>query len=150
MQVLVCPASRPGEVFSRQALFDRVWPDTIVGDEALTRTIPELRRIFGDDPGSHHVIETIRKGGYRLIAPVTPAPVRPLDEAGENAAARTGGGPAGRRRPGLRLLVPACGVTIALLAASLWHGRSSTDPPGRWQVRPLTAYPGMEYAPAVS
>ena len=79
MQVLVCLASRPNEVFSRQTLFDAVWADSVVCEEALTRTISELRRVFRDDTRTPRVIETIRKGGYRLIAPVTPAtaPVAP-------------------------------------------------------------------------
>ncbi len=73
MQVLVCLAARPNEVLSRQTLFDVVWADSVVCEEALTRTISELRRVFRDDTKTPRVIETIRKGGYRLIAPVTPA-----------------------------------------------------------------------------
>lgn len=76
MQVLVCLANRPGVVLSRQELFDVVWSDSVVCEEALTRTISELRRVFRDDTKTPRVIETIRKGGYRLIAPVSPAPAR--------------------------------------------------------------------------
>lgn len=93
MQVLVCLASRPRQVLSRQVLFDRVWADSVVCEEALTRTISELRRVFRDDTKTPRVIETIRKGGYRLIAPVRPmgdvesgeAP-RPSDPAALDAA----------------------------------------------------------------
>ncbi len=46
MQVLVCLAARPNEVLSRQMLFDVVWADSVVCEEALTRTISELRRVF--------------------------------------------------------------------------------------------------------
>lgn len=86
MQVLICLAARPNEVLSRQTLFDVVWADSVVCEEALTRTISELRRVFRDDTKTPRVIETIRKGGYRLIAPVTPAtspppsPSPPLDQ----------------------------------------------------------------------
>jgi len=73
MSVLLWLVNRPGEVLSREALFDAVWPDSEVCEEALTRTISDLRRVFGDDPRSPRVIETIRKGGYRLVAPVHPA-----------------------------------------------------------------------------
>ncbi len=72
MQVLVCLAARPGEVLSRQTLLDVVWAGSVVCEEALTRTISEMRRVFHDDTKTPRVIETIRKGGYRLIAPVTP------------------------------------------------------------------------------
>ena len=71
MRVLVCLTTQPGEPVTRAALHERVWPDTIVGEKALTRTISELRKVFGDDPRDPHVIETISKTGYRLIAPVS-------------------------------------------------------------------------------
>jgi DNA-binding winged helix-turn-helix (wHTH) protein len=77
MHVLVCLASRPGAVFSREDLLEAVWTDVIVCEEALTRTISELRRIFHDDPRESRYIETIRKGGYRLIASVSPLPEPP-------------------------------------------------------------------------
>jgi DNA-binding winged helix-turn-helix (wHTH) protein len=48
MQVLLLLAKRPGEVWSRQALLEEIWKDSVVGEEILTRAISELRRIFGD------------------------------------------------------------------------------------------------------
>ena len=48
-----------------------VWSDTFVSDDVLTRCISKLRRVFGDDPKEPHVIETIPKSGYRLIACVS-------------------------------------------------------------------------------
>src|SRR3954466_2190521 len=69
MQVLVALAERPGEVVTRAELMDRVWSGVFVTDHALHRAIRELRRLFGDDPDSPRAIETIRKRGYRLIAP---------------------------------------------------------------------------------
>jgi DNA-binding winged helix-turn-helix (wHTH) protein/TolB-like protein len=73
MQVLVCLAERPGEVFSKEELLRTVWADTFVSDEVLTRAISELRRVFEDDAKAPHVIETVQRGGYRLIAPVRPS-----------------------------------------------------------------------------
>jgi Tol biopolymer transport system component/DNA-binding winged helix-turn-helix (wHTH) protein len=70
MQVLVELVSRHGEVLTKEELIHAVWPDTYVGDDALVRCISELRRVFEDDPRSPHVIQTISKIGYRLIAPV--------------------------------------------------------------------------------
>ena len=71
MQVLVCLAAQPGEVIARNHLLDQVWGDTVVTDHVLTRSISELRKVFGDTPNRPTVIETIPKTGYRLIAPVT-------------------------------------------------------------------------------
>ena len=76
MQVLECLAEKPGEVVSRDELVARVWPDVFVSDDVLHRAIRELRRVFGDDTANPTYIETIRKRGYRLIAPVVGADPR--------------------------------------------------------------------------
>ena len=80
MQVLEVLAETPSEVVTRETLVARVWPDVFVSEDVLHRAIRELRRIFGDDTNNPTYVETIRKRGYRLIAPVrtveteTPAP----------------------------------------------------------------------------
>ena len=76
MQVLVCLASCPGEVLSKEKLIRTVWKDTFVTDEVLTRVVSELRRIFSDDAKQPHMIETVARSGYRLIAPVEPRSIR--------------------------------------------------------------------------
>jgi DNA-binding winged helix-turn-helix (wHTH) protein/TolB-like protein len=70
MQVLVCLAGRPGEVVSKEELMRVVWADTFVTDDVLTRAVSELRRILRDDAKEPHIIETVAKNGYRVIAPV--------------------------------------------------------------------------------
>lgn len=72
MEVLVCLASQAGEAVSKDRIIRAVWLDTFVSDDALTRSISELRRAFQDDPREPRFIETIPKRGYRLIAPVEP------------------------------------------------------------------------------
>jgi DNA-binding winged helix-turn-helix (wHTH) protein len=71
MQVLLQLASHPNEVLSKDRLLEAVWHDTFVGDDVLVRCISEIRYVFGDDPKSSRVIQTIPKGGYRMIAAVT-------------------------------------------------------------------------------
>ena len=71
MQVLQHLASRPNEVLSKDRLLEAVWHNTFVGDDVLVRCISEIRYVFGDDPKSSRVIQTIPKGGYRLIGTVT-------------------------------------------------------------------------------
>jgi DNA-binding winged helix-turn-helix (wHTH) protein len=71
MQVLLQLASHPNEVLSKDRLLEAVWHNTFVGDDVLVRCISEIRYVFGDDPKSSRVIQTIPKGGYRMIAAVT-------------------------------------------------------------------------------
>ncbi len=71
MEVVVYLAKRQGDVVSKEELFGAVWPGTFVTDDALTRCIVELRRIFRDDAHEPHIIETIAKRGYRLLPSVT-------------------------------------------------------------------------------
>lgn len=70
MQVLVYLSSHPNQVLSKERLINSVWYDTFVGDDVLVRCISEIRYVFGDDPRSPFVIQTIPKAGYRLIASV--------------------------------------------------------------------------------
>lgn len=67
MDVLVCLARNPGDVVSREALIDAVWPEVFISESVLTRAIAGLRRALGDDARSPRFIETISKRGYRLI-----------------------------------------------------------------------------------
>jgi TolB-like protein/DNA-binding winged helix-turn-helix (wHTH) protein/Tfp pilus assembly protein PilF len=66
MQVLVCLAEA-GDVVSKEKLMSRVWTGTFVTDDVLTRSISELRKVFEDDPKNPQYIQTIPKGGYRLL-----------------------------------------------------------------------------------
>jgi predicted ATPase len=70
MDVLVFLARQSGETISREELLRTVWPNTFVSDDALTRCISELRRVFEDDAREPHFIETIPKRGYRVVASV--------------------------------------------------------------------------------
>ena len=83
MGVLLCLAQYPGETLSKEQLFQAVWPNTVVTEDALKRCIAELRRCFSDDARNPHVIETISKRGYRLIAPVS----APMDAIAPAASA---------------------------------------------------------------
>jgi adenylate cyclase len=75
MAVLVCLAEHAGETLPKETLFHTVWPDTFVTDDVLTHSISELRRAFEDDAREPHIIQTIPKRGYRLVAPVSSAVV---------------------------------------------------------------------------
>lgn len=66
MQVLVCLAEA-GDVVTKEKLMARVWAGTFVTDDVLTRCISELRKVFEDEAKNPQYIQTIPKGGYRLL-----------------------------------------------------------------------------------
>ena len=70
MDLLICLASRPGKVFSKEEILTDVWGGRWVADSALSRCIAELRAALGDDAAQPRIIQTIVKRGYRLIPPI--------------------------------------------------------------------------------
>jgi DNA-binding winged helix-turn-helix (wHTH) protein len=77
MDVLVHLARNPGQVVSREALIDAVWPEVFISESVLTRAIAGLRRALGDDARRPSFIETISKRGYRLIGDSAPTAAQP-------------------------------------------------------------------------
>ncbi len=55
----------------KQELLDRVWPDAMVTENALTRVVGLLRKALNDDSHVPRFIETVPTAGYRFIAKVT-------------------------------------------------------------------------------
>ncbi|MFY9607375.1 MAG: tetratricopeptide repeat protein [Blastocatellia bacterium] len=89
MQVLVCLADHAGEVVAKERLMHSIWADTFVSDDVLTRSISELRRVFGDAAKEPRVIQTIPRSGYRLIAPVVLSATSKSKSPGDNGAIRS-------------------------------------------------------------
>lgn len=73
-QILRMLLQRPGDVVTRDALRDRLWPDgTFVDFEhSLNAAIKRLRAVLGDDAKSPRFIETLPRIGYRWIATQIP------------------------------------------------------------------------------
>jgi DNA-binding winged helix-turn-helix (wHTH) protein/TolB-like protein/tetratricopeptide (TPR) repeat protein len=59
-----------GKTVSKDELLRRVWPDTFVEENSLTRNISTLRRALGDGENGSRFIVTVPKRGYRFVAPV--------------------------------------------------------------------------------
>lgn len=74
--VLRALAKTPRQVWSRDALLERVWPNVIVGEEVLTHAVAELRSALDDDFRAPTFVETVHKSGYRLICPTADVPMR--------------------------------------------------------------------------
>jgi len=69
-EVLVFMIENRERMIEKQELLDRVWPDTAVTENAMTRIIAQLRRVLGDDAKEARYIETVPRKGYRFIASV--------------------------------------------------------------------------------
>jgi DNA-binding winged helix-turn-helix (wHTH) protein/tetratricopeptide (TPR) repeat protein len=59
-----------GRVLEKEELFNRVWPDTFVGEVTLARNISTLRQALADPSQQRRYIETVPRRGYRFIAEV--------------------------------------------------------------------------------
>jgi TolB-like protein len=69
-QILEMLLNRAGQVVTRKALRQELWPNTIVGYEhCLNTAINKLRELLGDSAKSPRFIETVPRLGYRFIAP---------------------------------------------------------------------------------
>jgi Tol biopolymer transport system component/DNA-binding winged helix-turn-helix (wHTH) protein len=150
MQVLIELADHHGQLVTRDDLMARVWSGVFVTDDALNRAIRELRRLFDDDADTPRVIETIRKRGYRLIAPIQltdPQEVRQIPLRHDRSA------PVGARDRVSGLAWMAMVLVIAILSAgAVVRFGIGRRPSAEAHVRfvPLTTEPGNEVAPALS
>src|ERR1044071_2452077 len=68
--VLLYLIEHRGRVVEKQEIFEHVWKETFVTDNALSRSIKEIRQTIGDDSKQAKYIETMHKRGYRFIAEV--------------------------------------------------------------------------------
>ncbi|MCB1753157.1 MAG: tetratricopeptide repeat protein [Gammaproteobacteria bacterium] len=115
MDVLVYLAGKPGQVVTREELEGSVWPGRVISYDALTGTVKKLRNAFADDAREPHIVETLSKKGYRLVAPVSFYDGYPAkQQSSETAAAATR-----RRNPWLRTLAGAALVILLASAAAL-------------------------------
>lgn len=69
-QVLRVLVDTPGQLVTKEELFQVVWSETVVSDAALTSCIQELRHALGDNARSPQYIETVHRRGFRFIGKV--------------------------------------------------------------------------------
>lgn len=70
MAVLRYLCRHPGAVIPAEEILQACWGSNELGDNPVHKAITQLRRAFGDSTTAPRYIETIRKRGYRAIAPV--------------------------------------------------------------------------------
>lgn len=73
-RILELLLERPGQVVTRIALREKLWPDTHVGyDHSLNTAVNTLRELLGDTAQNPRYIETLPRLGYRFISPISRA-----------------------------------------------------------------------------
>jgi Tol biopolymer transport system component/DNA-binding winged helix-turn-helix (wHTH) protein len=151
--LLVLMIQRPGHLFTKQEIFEALWPDTAVTDHALTRVVAQLRRVLGDEAREARYLETVPTRGYRWIkeaAPLDP-PKRPQESSGAKADQTD----TRRVLPGMSAAFALGLVSLGFLAwtqgqlpAAADESRVvSRDP--KWPVQ-VTTHSGLDMHPAMS
>jgi DNA-binding winged helix-turn-helix (wHTH) protein len=69
-QVLCHVVERPGQLVTKEELFQAVWADTVISDATLTSAIQEIRKALQDTPKNPQYLETVPKRGFRFIGEV--------------------------------------------------------------------------------
>jgi Tol biopolymer transport system component/DNA-binding winged helix-turn-helix (wHTH) protein len=176
--VLVYLVQHPGRIIEKQELFDEVWKEKFVTDNALTRIIKEVRQAIGDDANAPQYIETVPKHGYRFIAEVkageeaaqTHEAAMSISQQGatgsvepriavatreEISAAKPGDASATLVAgwPRLFLGVAIALAVIAVVAITVWKSQTTRGPseiPGVLRTTKITYSPGLDIYPAIS
>lgn len=155
MRMLVFLVENAGDVVSRDALMEAVWEGTIISESSLTSSISELRRILKDDPQNPRFIETIRKRGYRMIAPFTL--VEDIPTVASSALSVSGDGYAGSVQEFIvdegvsrNAMWGIGGLLIAVLVLASGYLWIQTGSKGEARITPLTTLPGIELGPVFS
>jgi TolB-like protein/DNA-binding winged helix-turn-helix (wHTH) protein len=170
-QILACLLERPGEIVSREALRDRLWPSGtyVEFEKSINVAVMKLRDALGDSAGGPRFVETVPRLGYRFVGEVedrtvtarTAAPDALADPSPGGAPAAEGLRPPGaltvessttaqaasrrarRRRVGVSLGIAAL-VAAAVLALVMWRARNAASPPS---VRSLAVLPFVDQSP---
>lgn len=70
MQTLGILLRNRDRLVTNEELFAALWPDVVVTEASLAKSIRIARRVLGDDGNAQTFIKTTRGRGYRFVAPV--------------------------------------------------------------------------------
>lgn len=68
--LLLYMVERPGQLLSKEDLFDNIWHKVIVEENSLNQAIATLRKKLDDTKNKRQYIETVSGKGYRFLMPV--------------------------------------------------------------------------------
>jgi Tol biopolymer transport system component/DNA-binding winged helix-turn-helix (wHTH) protein len=124
-------------VVSKDEIFQAVWPDVTVTDNALTRAVAQVRKALDDDPKEPRYIETVPTVGYRFLAAVTTGPMEMPAAAAKPRAARW------------HLALAALAVVI-LGGTAIWRFLPRATGPSSLSSAQLTSGAGLDICAAFS
>ena len=96
-----------GQLVTKEALLDAVWPETAVGDGVPKTSMGELRKALGETAKAPQWITTVHGRGYRFVAPVTVVAPPEAASAGALPPAALAGHPLAVLTPPLAVPQPA-------------------------------------------
>jgi Tol biopolymer transport system component/DNA-binding winged helix-turn-helix (wHTH) protein len=167
LDILLVLIEKRGQVVEKDQLVSRIWSDTVVEENNLTRNISSLRKALGESPSAHDYIVTVPGRGYSFVADVIARPsghaaaapfeiaVRPDTTSPRHDQIEVRREPAAGERRWWRtsLLLSAAVLVAAAAGRTVWVRVSgpapdSSTPPVT--IVPFTSFPGAESMPAFS
>lgn len=140
LAVLAYLVTHSGQVVSKDALLEAVWPETAVTEGVLKTCIRQIRQALGDTVRLPQYITTVHGRGYRFLASVT-AGERPAAMAGAPPLASP---PAGILVPETPLARPPASLMVAREAElSMLHQQLAQACAGTRQVVCVTGEAGI-------
>jgi TolB-like protein/DNA-binding winged helix-turn-helix (wHTH) protein/Tfp pilus assembly protein PilF len=140
LDVLAVLVAHPGELVSKQAIMQAVWPGMLIEDRNLAVQMSALRRVLDEGRSEGSCIQTEAGRGYRFVAAVTRAEREPPPQSGVSTPALPAAEPPADAPPRLPVrqsplrrrtiagAVVAAGVPAVMLAAWVWNStRIGTD-----------------------
>ena len=88
--VLRLLVAQAGQLVTKEALLEAVWPEAVVSDAVLTSCMGELRKVLGETAQAPRFIQTVHRRGYRFIGhlpAVAPSAVPPSPPSPPRATA---------------------------------------------------------------
>ena len=176
LEILIALVEHHGELLSKNALMERVWPDTTVVEANLSVHVAALRKALRDGCGENRYLVNMPGRGYRFVAPITLAEdrepsalkattIQPLRDGPEQLTPLIGGDDSiqelTEQLGGLQLLTVTGPGDVGKSAAALApaEGHTSASDFGVWLVDlaklaeprqmsyPITAAPGFDIRP---
>jgi DNA-binding winged helix-turn-helix (wHTH) protein len=70
LAVLAYLVAHAGQVATKEALLEAVWPDTVVTEGVLKTCLGQIRQALGERANAPRYIATVHRRGYRFIGPL--------------------------------------------------------------------------------